>query len=389
MSRWHTTEFDMLPERAFQPMGGRNNPFGRKMTLEGGGKGGSAPDPNPGMIASAQAAQKVAESQERVAAANLAFYRQQYEELKPLFTEIARTDMEIQKRTSDQGTDYYNYAKETFRPIETKLANEAMEYNLDSKKEELASKSASDISQGYSNARDQQNRSLSRLGINPNSNRFAALNNTLTMQQAADMAGAQTKARQDADMIGYAKKMDAAALGRNYPSNSATAYGVSINAGDAAGRNYMAPGAMMGQGYAQTGQMLQGAGQTYGTAGNIYGQEFNSRMQGYSANQAASGAMWSGIGNFAGRVAGASSKPWFLAADGGQALGIRRYESGGPVSGPGGPVDDQIPAMLSNGEYVLPADTVKKVGVKKLDRLVKETHTPAVEQRRKALKGSK
>jgi hypothetical protein len=46
--------------------------------------------------------------------------------------------------------------------------------------------------------------------------------------------------------------------------------------------------------------------------------------------------------------------------------------------------------MLSNGEYVLPADTVKKIGVKKLDKVVKETHTPAaVQRKRKALKGKK
>lgn len=48
----------------------------------------------------------------------------------------------------------------------------------------------------------------------------------------------------------------------------------------------------------------------------------------------------------------------------------------GPVRGPGGPTDDKIPAMLSDGEYVLPADTVKAVGVDKLNALRDATHTP-------------
>lgn len=48
--------------------------------------------------------------------------------------------------------------------------------------------------------------------------------------------------------------------------------------------------------------------------------------------------------------------------------------SGGEVDGPGGPRDDKIPAMLSDGEYVLPADTVKKVGVENLDKLRMATH---------------
>lgn len=53
------------------------------------------------------------------------------------------------------------------------------------------------------------------------------------------------------------------------------------------------------------------------------------------------------------------------------------YASGGKVRGPGGPTEDKIPAMLSDGEYVLPADTVKKVGVQNLDALKDATHAPS------------
>lgn len=49
---------------------------------------------------------------------------------------------------------------------------------------------------------------------------------------------------------------------------------------------------------------------------------------------------------------------------------------GGSVEGPGGPTDDKVPAMLSDGEYVLPADTVKAVGVDKLNALRDATHEP-------------
>jgi hypothetical protein len=49
----------------------------------------------------------------------------------------------------------------------------------------------------------------------------------------------------------------------------------------------------------------------------------------------------------------------------------------GEVKGPGGPTDDKVPAMLSDGEYVLPADTVEQIGVENLDALLEETHVPA------------
>lgn len=55
-------------------------------------------------------------------------------------------------------------------------------------------------------------------------------------------------------------------------------------------------------------------------------------------------------------------------------VGLR---SGGKIEGPGGPTEDKVgPVMLSDGEYVLPADTVDAVGVENLEALRAATHTP-------------
>ena len=51
--------------------------------------------------------------------------------------------------------------------------------------------------------------------------------------------------------------------------------------------------------------------------------------------------------------------------------------NGGPVRGPGSGTSDSIPARLSDGEFVLPADTVRKVGIKSLRDLVDMTHRPS------------
>lgn len=52
------------------------------------------------------------------------------------------------------------------------------------------------------------------------------------------------------------------------------------------------------------------------------------------------------------------------------------FADGGKVSGKGGPTDDAVgPVMLSDGEYVLPADTVQAIGRDKLDALRDATHT--------------
>ena len=48
-----------------------------------------------------------------------------------------------------------------------------------------------------------------------------------------------------------------------------------------------------------------------------------------------------------------------------------RFATGGFVSGPGTPTSDSIPAMLSNGEYVINAASVKKLGIPFLDSVNK------------------
>ena len=59
----------------------------------------------------------------------------------------------------------------------------------------------------------------------------------------------------------------------------------------------------------------------------------------------------------------------------------------GFVVGKGTGTSDSIPARLSNGEYVLPADTVKAVGVEALDSLRAATHTPVKHEQAKAAHG--
>lgn len=54
----------------------------------------------------------------------------------------------------------------------------------------------------------------------------------------------------------------------------------------------------------------------------------------------------------------------------------KKFREGGHVRGPGSGTSDSIPAMLSDGEFVVPADTVRKVGVRRLQDLVDMTHEP-------------
>lgn len=352
-----------------------------------GGKGG-APDPNPGMLASAEAAKVTADTQKKIAGDSLDFYKQQYADLQPTLQKIMQGQVNSQEANNQRASEYADYEKSTFRPLEKQMVDAAKEYNTDSKREELARTAGADVSQAFDGAKGQLGRQLAASGVKANSNRFAALNTNLLMQEALGKAGAMNGSRTQADQLGYARLQDAASLGRGLASNASTAYSVGINAGDSAGRASQTGTNMMGQGFQTAGNLYSGAQQGYGTAGNIYGQEFSGRMQGYQSDQAAMGSLIGGAAKL-----GAT---WMMMADGGSARrrGLKfadgMHVGAGPVSGPGGPVDDKVPAMLSDGEYVIPADTARAIGKGNLDKIVKKTHTPAaVQRKRKALKGKK
>lgn len=80
------------------------------------------------------------------------------------------------------------------------------------------------------------------------------------------------------------------------------------------------------------------------------------------------------IGDVASGVGGAVS-------DVGSAIGdFFGWKEGGHIQGPGTGTSDSIPARLSDGEYVIPADVVDKVGVEFFDLLRASLHTPARKQ---------
>lgn len=360
--------------------------------------GSSASDANAaGLQANAAATADIAKTQAASAKEYLDFQKQQYADLKPLAEKLANAQLEtmeqqsaIAKENQAIAQDQTNYNNTTFRPLEKSIVEDANSYDTDAKQEELARKGMADVATAYDAQRKQALSTLASYGINPNSNRFAAINAQLAMGEAADKAGVATNARSNAEQLGYARKMDAASLGRGLASNASTSYGVALNAGNssvnsgtAALGTASAPGTAMGNSYGSYGTQLGNAANSYYGAGNLNAAGYKITSAAESSAAAGLGSlagqfMTSGVGQAALKAGGSALMSMF--ADGGEV-----HEGAGRVRGIGGPVDDQIDAKLSNGEYVLPADTVKRIGIKKLDKLVASTHTPAAVQRRQAI----
>jgi hypothetical protein len=172
----------------------------------------------------------------------LSFARQQYNEVSPIMREVAGLQMDAQRQQMEQGQDYYNYLRDTYRPLERSIVADAENFNTAAYRDQLASQAAADVGLAFGRTRAMNERAMASMGVNPNSGRFAGVNNASVLAQAANRAGLMTNTRNQAEQMGYARKLDAAGLGRNLSGASLAAYGGATNSGTAAGANLQSAG---------------------------------------------------------------------------------------------------------------------------------------------------
>lgn len=279
-----------------------------------GKKSNDAPDYTPLANASTAAAEKMSALGQQ----QLDFAQQQYKDNNPIMQEIAQKQGLAMDQQLAQGKDYYDYLKNTYRPVEQGIVDDAMAFDTDAYRNQLATRAAADSGIAFNRQRQANERAMASMGVNPNSGRFQGMANQTGLMQAANRAGAMTGARERAQQTGYARKLDAAGLGRGLSGASTAAYGSAVGAGNSAVGNYGAAG----QQY--LGGMAQGAS-TIGSGLNMQlsglGNVLNSQTQ--MAVNAADNSFLGNAGGILGGVAGmATAFPnasWVTALGGGLA----------------------------------------------------------------------
>ena len=251
----------------------------------------------------------------QVAKDALDWYKQAFTDQAPLRQQAADKALAVSdaqlasmKQNDAISNDYWNYQKDTFRPLEGKIIADAQSFDSPERQNQNAAKATADVQQAFDSSQGQMQRSLERRGVNPSSGAALALNNQMSMQRATASAGASNKARTDTELQGYARKMDAANLGRNLASNQATSAGVAMTAGNNAVNNAGIPLTQAQSATNMAGQGFNTAIQGNNSAGSIYGQVAQLENQ----DSGIWGALGGVAGQFAGSAAGSTAIASFL-----------------------------------------------------------------------------
>lgn len=352
---------------------------------DGGSDQPSAPDYGP----VAEATKYAATLAKQTADADLAFRQKVYGEAMPMISKLATTSQDVatqqladMRESSQRADQQWQHYTDTFMPIEQRMAEEAMAYGGEADQERRAGQAIADVNSQFTNARGQMDRNLESMGVNPNSGRFASGERSMAIMEGAAAAGAATGARETARDQGISLRAGAAAFGRNMPNTAgqfvgiANASGNSAVANTATGANGGLPWAQFTAGGYDNGLRAAQIQQTGAiNLGNIQSRDYATNMSSYTTMNKDEG---SGLGSLIGTG---------LSMFGG-AMGW--LADGGEIQGPGTGISDSVPAVntdtgqrlqVSNGEYVLPADTVRAIGKQALDRIIQATHIPARMQR--------
>ena len=249
----------------------------------------------------------------------LDFTKQQYADAKPYRDAAAKTAQEIaeaqlasQKQQDALAAEYAEYNRSTFRPLERGIVADATGYDTPEKRNAEAAAATANVDKRFAAVNDATARRLAASGIDPGSTRAMSVMDGQSIEQAKAGAGAAYVARKGVETTGFARKMDAASLGRNLPSNQATSAQLALTAGNSATGNAGAAVNAINSGVPQMQNAYNGAMQGASVSGGLYSSAAQLAQRAGVIDNAQLGALGDSLGNWANSQGGnAVLTKWF------------------------------------------------------------------------------
>lgn len=336
----------------------------------------SSPPKPPDLGPAAEASEEVARMNQQTAREQLEWAREQDAMNRDLLNQVLDIQLPAMREQFEQAQSDRQRYVEQFRPFEDAFREEAQNYDTPERRAQERAKALADSTTQFDAARKNALQRLEGYGVDPSVARNAGLDVSTRTAQAAAAVGAMSQADKRVEDTGRALRSDVINMGRGALSNAAGFYGAAVGAGSAAQGNALNT-TQSGAGAIQSSLGFSNAALAgYGQQANILNSGFQNQMSVWNAEQQQTAGMLQGIGSIAGMAMGMN--------DGGPTNQAIPYTDEGETidtgMGDGSGIDDTVPAYLSDGEYVIPADVVRAKGEEFFDKLLEKYHTPAAQQ---------
>lgn len=269
----------------------------------GGGGGAPAPDPQIGQAAIMNA---------QVGKEWLDFAKEQFqvgnvrqEEMDELTGKVITQQLGTQDQQNKWALEDRTRYKEVFQPLQDEFIDTAKTYDSPERQAEVAAEAKADVLKAADTQQQINQRTMASMGLSPASGRFQGIDRADKLNTALASAGTQNSARTALRDKAIALKADVINMGQGLPSQSATAAGLGLTAGNSVTGN---SNQAMGSWRANVGIMGQGFGgamQGYSNQATILNNLYSNQLQAWQTQQQANATSAAGMGSAIGTIAGA------------------------------------------------------------------------------------
>jgi hypothetical protein len=340
----------------------------------------------------------------------LDFNKKQYEEGKTrqvgidaINKQVVNQNLDLSAKAGQRADEQYKFFQDNGQPLIKKTLDDASNFDSQGNIDAARGRAGADVQQGFDNTEQQSQRALTRMGVNPSSGRFLALQQRMSADKALGVAGAETNAEQGIRTQAIGLRQQAGNLASGMPAQSlaqgAQSSGTGVAAAGVAGAGGAQSNALSQQ---SLNAMNAGAG-IYGNAAQGFNSMYGNSIYAMNSANAQANANQAGWGNLAGsalskigqggfNLGGGSgftmdttgySMPQSYNSNGGSFSPASTYADGGKITGTGTGTSDSVEAVntdnggrvkLSNGEWIVPADVVRAKGQEFFQKLTDKHH---------------
>jgi hypothetical protein len=287
------------------------------------------PDPNVGIAAQQQVALgKDALDYAKTEGAKQDQLGQDYLDFAKNQFQVSQDKQDAFNKTVSDATNFYTgMAKDdqdrwnsVFKPLQDQFISTANEYADPAKQEEYAAQAKADVATAGAQERDANTRRMEAVGINPASGAYQGVDRALGLGTTAASVGAQNTARETVRNKALALQADAINMGSGLPAQAAGAEGAAVSTGAQPLAQLNASQGIVGAGYGGAFTGTGGAASTVGgayktdigantTAGGLLEKQYSTNVDAWNDQQKIAAQNAAGIGQFAGTVLGAATRP--------------------------------------------------------------------------------
>lgn len=267
-----------------------------------GSSSAPAADPNIGKAAMMEA--QTGQDYLNFAKEQFAVANERQAEQDKLSAQVTNQQLKASQTAQDWAEQDRNRYTNVFQPLQDEFIDTAKNWDSTERQNKLAAEAKADVLNNASQQRQQSQRQMTAMGVDPTSGRYANVDRSADMATGLAAAGAENTARNQVRKEAVAMKGDAINLGSGLAVNPASSLGLGVSSGSAAYGTTASNNGQSASNASIVGNGYQTAMQGYNSQASILNSQYQNQLSAWQTQQNINAQNQSGLLGGIGSVVG-------------------------------------------------------------------------------------